>query len=102
MGKNSEYREITQFDVEQHKYDKCMSSKAQSIMGIEWCLQFNRPVVGSLMDALKPIDLDKVIADENEDDDAENYNDDDEKELVKRPMFMLSGPYHYEVFNNLN
>ena len=100
MGKNSQYTEITRFDVEQHTYDKCMPSKYVTAMGIEWCLKFNRPMVGSLVEALKPVDLDSMIADEMDDDDHDHddHEDHDHDDLVKRPMLTLSGPYHYEVF----
>ena len=86
---------MTQFTVEQYKIDKCTSARYNAAFGIEWCLNVNRPLIGSLFEALKPIDLDQVIADQELEDDDDI--DEEDNDLAKRPRFTLSGPYHYEV-----
>ena len=43
LGKNSQYKEITEFTVEQYKYEKCTSDKFSAAFGIEACLKLNRP-----------------------------------------------------------
>jgi hypothetical protein len=71
-----------------------------------------------LIDALKPVDLDRFLADNNDDGDDVNDDGDDEDEddhdhdhddddhddddskiygKFNRPMITLSGPYHYQV-----
>lgn len=97
MGKNSQYKEVKEFTVEQYKYEKCTSDKFSAAFGIEACLKFNRPLVGSLFDSFKPIDVDQILADEAEDDNEEDDDDEKVNDLAKRPRFSLSGPYRYEV-----
>ena len=89
---------MTEFTVEQYKYEKCTSEKHNAAFGIEWCLKFNRPVVGSLFESLKPVDIDQILADEMEDDDDDDDEDDEkDNDLAKRPRISLSGPYRYEI-----
>jgi hypothetical protein len=97
LGKNSQYKEVTEFTVEQYKYEKCTSDKFSAAFGIEACLKFNRPLIGSLFESLKPIDVDQILSDDAEDDDEDDDDDEKVNDLAKRPRFSLSGPYHYEV-----
>jgi hypothetical protein len=115
LGANNQYKEITQFTVEQKRYANCTSSNFRSSFGVDLCLSFNRPRLGgSLFELLKPVDLDRVLAGEYSDDysnenEAEEKNhdghdheddDDDDEELygnLDRPKVTLSGPYHYQV-----
>ena len=99
LGKNSQYSEVTKFDVERYELDKCTSPKFYSTIGIELCASVKRPKVGSLFDALRPVDIEKNLnfLDEEDNDDDNDDDDDDENDGVKRPRLTLSGPYHYEV-----
>lgn len=65
------------------------------------CLSIDRPRQGSLFDALRPVDFDRVLNNFNDQDDEETDDDDEEEEIIygnaNRPKLVLSGPYHYEV-----
>ena len=104
---------MTQFKVEQRKYDNCTSEKFRSAFGVDLCLSYNRPKLGAgLFDLLKPVNLDRVMAseysddysDDDEDDEEadEDQNDEDEEIYggLDRPRLSLAGPYHYQVIIN--
>lgn len=91
MGK---YIEVTDFNVDRRKYHNCTSSNFHNGLGIDLCLSVDRPSQGSLWDALKPVDFDRVLNnldDEDDDDDQTIYGN------ANRPRLILSGPYHLEV-----
>ena len=90
MVSGGKYQEVTDFSVEQYKYDRCTSERFRNAVGIDVCARFNRPVLGPILDVIKPVDMDSILADED-------IDSDDEDELTKRPLLPFAGPYHYEV-----
>jgi hypothetical protein len=90
MVSGGKYQEVTGFTVEQHKVDRCTSERFRNALGIDMCLKFNRPVLGPILEVIKPVDVDSIM-------DEDEIDNDDEDELIKRPMLPFAGPYHYEV-----
>lgn len=101
MSANNQYKEITQFSVEQKRFENCTSSNFHNAFGVDLCLTFNRPKLGaSLFELLKPADLDSVLANQDDDDEEEEQENEDRDEIygnLNRPKITLSGPYHYQV-----
>jgi len=89
MLTNGKYQEVTDFSVDQYKLDRCTSERFRNAVGIDVCLKFNRPVLGPILEVIKPIDMDSIL--------DEEIDSDDEDELTNRPMLPFAGPYHYEV-----
>jgi hypothetical protein len=90
MVSGGKYQEVTDFSVEQHKVDRCTSERFRNALGIDMCVKFNRPVLGPILEVIKPVDVDSIM-------DEDEIDNDDEDELIKRPMLPFAGPYHYEV-----
>lgn len=105
LSTNSQYKEVTKFNVERHTLERCTSENFHNGLGIDLCLSVDRPKIGSILESLKPVDLDSVLNDADDQDDDDDDNDDQEDQSlygsVQRPRLVLSGPYHFEVNSHL-
>lgn len=95
MIKNSQYQEVKEFTVDQTKVDACTSDRFRTAFGVDFCVKLNRPVLGPILEIIKPIDFDSII-------DEDMDEDDEEEDSIRRPMLPFAGPYHYEVNRHLS
>jgi hypothetical protein len=107
LGKNSAYKQVTEFKTQQKVYTRCNTEQFQTTFGgLALCLSVNRPDFGSLVKILRKRrqgDLEESFSEYYSD--LEDDLDDDEVATATsnndRPTLVLAGPYHYElVLNN--
>ena len=90
MVKDLKYQEVKEFKIAQNRFDECTKDRFRAAFGVDVCIRMNRPVVGSILDIIRPIDFDSIM-------DLSMSDDSDEMQSIRRPMLPFSGPYRYEV-----